>query len=855
MDHKKKITSTNRTVYYLILTAGLFMSLAVIYGLFIGLRINFIYTSLLDSSLEIKSNVTKARSEFLKDPGTRTPATLKQAMEYLDIAELNARSLLEEKEHFNIISIPINKVALSEEVQKLQALLLNYRGLSNQVASKDSAQSKINIQLEWESLYSDVEAQSNKVEKEVRNVLGSFVKVFRITQLGLAALSLILCLVTVIIIYRSEKQRNLYTRKLEGASLDLQKGLHRTTKVEKALNESQRKLSTLVQNLPGMVYRCKLGQIWELDYVSSTCFQITGYKEEELIGNKTISYYDDIIHKEDHKKVIEQIHKAVEEKKPYQLVYRINTAVGYEKWVWEQGVGVFSDLEDELIALEGFITDITEQKTVEDQLSLQSNALEAAANGIVVCDKDGTIIWANTAFASLTGYSLKEVLGKKTNILKSGVHDDNFYAYLWGKITAGETWRGEIVNKRKDGTNYWEEMQITPIKNPRGEITNFIAIKQDITERKKADESLKESELRFRGLYENATIGIYRSTPEGKILLANPTLIKIAGYDSLDEFINLNAKNTYADTETREIFKNEIEKNGKIFGFESKWKKKDGTVIYIRESARAIKDNDGRDLYYEGTIEDITDKKLTEEALIEAKEHAEQSDRLKSEFLAQMSHEIRTPLNVILSFTGMMKDELQDKVDEELAKGFDVINEEGKRIMRTVELILNMSELQTGSYSYRAKHFDLLNDIIQKQFKNFQSIAETKKIIFNLNNPGVNTIIEADEYSTNQIFHHLIDNALKYTHKGKVEITIDRNPRNNLYVDVADTGIGIAEEYLPMLFTPFSREEQGYTRNFEGNGLGLALAKKYCELNGADIKVSSIKGKGTTFRVTFPNHE
>ena len=146
-----------------------------------------------------------------------------------------------------------------------------------------------------------MEAQSNIVEKEVRNVLGSFVKVFRITQLGLAALSLILCLVTVIIIYRSEKQRNLYTRKLEGASLDLQKGLHRTTKVEKALSESQRKLSTLVQNLPGMVYRCKLGQVWEFDYVSSTCFQIRVIKRK-IVRNKIISYYEELIHKEDHKK-------------------------------------------------------------------------------------------------------------------------------------------------------------------------------------------------------------------------------------------------------------------------------------------------------------------------------------------------------------------------------------------------------------------------------------------------------------------------------------------------------------------------------------------------------------------------
>jgi signal transduction histidine kinase len=198
-----------------------------------------------------------------------------------------------------------------------------------------------------------------------------------------------------------------------------------------------------------------------------------------------------------------------------------------------------------------------------------------------------------------------------------------------------------------------------------------------------------------------------------------------------------------------------------------------------------------------------------------------------------------------------MKDELQDKVDPEMANGFDVIDQEGKRIMRTVELILNMSELQTGSYSYRPKRIDLIKDIISKHHSNFVAIADQKKVLLKINNLTSDTIIEADEYSTNQIFHHLLDNALKFTQKGKVEVTINRDPRNNLYVDVADTGVGIAEEYMPMLFQPFSKEEKGYTRNFEGNGLGLALVKKYCELNRADIKVSSIKSKGSTFRVTF----
>ncbi|MEW6702242.1 MAG: PAS domain-containing sensor histidine kinase [Bacteroidota bacterium] len=851
MSHKEKISSSNKTVYFLILSAGLFVALAILYGLFVGLRINFLYTTLFDASLEIKNNLFKARIEFLKNLDNPSQAAINQARTYLDIAEFNTHIILEEKERMNIVSLPLNAASLSLEVQKLQVLLLGYRELSSKISPKNSTNA-LKLRSEWETLYSNLEEQSNNVERELQVILGTYVKIFRINQFALITASLMLCIISIIVFYRSQKQKAVLLRKIEDTSINIEKKTRRTTKVEEALQESQRKLNTLIQNLPGMVYRCKVGQVWELDYVSDRCLHVTGYKAEDLINNKTVSYYD-LINPEDKKKILEQIQQAVEEKKRYQLVYRIKTAGGYEKWIWEEGVEIFSEKDDELIALEGFITDITEQKTVEDQLSLQGAALEAAANGIVITDKEGNLLWANSAFAKMTGYSVKEMIGTKLNALKSGMHNDSYYAYMWSKINSGELWRGEIINKRKDGSLYTEEMTITPIKNTAGEIIYFVAIKQDITERKKAEEALGESELRFRGLYENATIGIYRTTPDGQILMANPTLLKIAGYESLDEIAKIGASNMYADATTRDIFQHELEERGKIFGFESKWKKKDGTIIYTRESARAVKDDDGNILYYEGTIEDISDKKKIEEDLIEAKDRAEQSDRLKSEFLAQMSHEIRTPLNVILSFTGMMKDELQDKVDDELADGFNVIETEGKRIMRTVELILNMSELQTGSYSYRPKRIDIFKDVIQKLHHNLQIIANQKKISFELHNNNTETMIEGDEYSINQIFLHLIENAIKYTLKGKVEITINRDPRNNLYVDVADTGIGIADEYMPLLFTPFTREEKGYTRNFEGNGLGLALVKKYCELNGADIKVTSTKGKGTTFRVTFPN--
>ena len=849
MNHKEKISQSNKSVYIFILSAGVLVALAVLYSLFVGIRINFLYSTLLNASLEIKINVAKARIEILNELNDTSQKSIGEAWQYLSLAEFNTKIILEEK-NSNIIPIPFNDFSLSQEIQQLQTELLEFRGLSNQLAQREALKGNQAIKAAWEKQFEKVDNHVSTIEDDIQNIIAYQSKIFRITQFGLVALSLILSFIAIWIFYRYEKQRNAYLKHIEETSLSIEKGNRRRTKVEEAYQETQRKLTTLVQNLPGMVYRSKVDQVWTFDYVSEMCMQVTGYKADDLIDNNKVSYYD-LIHEDDRNKIFEQVKTAIEERKSFQLIYRIHTAAGYEKWVWEQGVGIFSEKDDELLALEGFITDITEQKTIEEQVNLQSYALEAAANAIVITDTDGHIMWANASFTNLTGYALKEVLGQKMNILKSGKHDPDYYSYMWDKIKSGQMWRGEIINKKKDGTLYNEELTITSTKNPSGEIISFVAVKQDITERKLSEQALRDSELRFRGLFENATIGIYQSTPEGKILMVNSTLLRILGYNSLGEISNTNAADLYVDESTRQTFMKEIAKHGSVVGFESLLKKKDGTRIYIRESARAVNDEDGRVVCYEGTIEDITENKKTEQALIEAKERAELSDRLKSEFLAQISHEIRTPLNVILSFTSIMKEELKDQVDDELADAFDVIDAEGKRIMRTVELILNMSELQTGSYNYQPKRINLYESVIQKIQHSFQQIAKQKNVLFIINNKANGSAIDGDEYSVNQIFYHLVDNALKYTSQGKVEITLSRDMRNDLYVDVTDTGIGISEEYLPMLFTPFTREEKGYTRTFEGNGLGLALVKRYCELNGAEIKVSSVKGKGTTFRIIF----
>ncbi len=248
---------------------------------------------------------------------------------------------------------------------------------------------------------------------------------------------------------------------------------------------------------------------------------------------------------------------------------------------------------------------------------------------------------------------------------------------------------------------------------------------------------------------------------------------------------------------------------------------------------------------------DITENKKHEKDLVAAKEKAEASDRMKSEFLAQMSHEIRTPINTILSFTSLIKAEAEDKLDPDFMETFSSINRAGNRIIRTIDLLLNMSEIQTGLYDFIPIQLDIYEDVIATNLPAYKIVASEKGLEFSVEKKCKLEPVSVDEYSINQIFQNLLDNAFKYTEKGFVKIVIDTNEKGNPIIDIIDSGIGISEEFLDQLFKPFSQEEQGYTRKFEGNGLGLALVKQYCDLNNLSIEAFSKKGKGSTFRVTL----
>ena len=260
---------------------------------------------------------------------------------------------------------------------------------------------------------------------------------------------------------------------------------------EEALRESRRTLNTLMGNLPGMAFRCRNDPQWTMEFVSRGCRALTGYSPEDLVESRRLSY-NDLVHPRDRDEVWDRVQKALRERRPYEVEYRIRRIDGEERWVWERGVGVWSG-GGEPPAIEGFVTDVTERKAAEAELQRLGAAIDQAAETVIITDARGTIEYANPACEAVTGYSREEVIGKSPRIFASGRHDKAFYRELWSTLAAGDVWIGHFTNRKKDGTLYREEAVISPVRDARGRIAQFVAVKRDVTKETELEEQLRQA--------------------------------------------------------------------------------------------------------------------------------------------------------------------------------------------------------------------------------------------------------------------------------------------------------------------------------------------------------------------------
>jgi len=477
------------------------------------------------------------------------------------------------------------------------------------------------------------------------------------------------------------------------------------------------------------------------------------------------------------------------------------------------------------------------------------------------------------------------------------------------------------------------------------------------------------ADARHYEFLENVPVGVYRSTPDGRILYANPQLATLFGVASVEDLKDVDLNDSGIAQDDRTAFKERVECEGQIVQDETVWTRPDGSVVHVLESARVVRDEDGSVRYYEGVVEDITDRKrveedlraekdfidsalnslpgafylidrdlryqrwnrqleevtgyssdeiaeanplqfivesdrrrvasrirtafekghaavearvrtregntiplyltaarvrirgtlylvgmgidiservAAEEALREAKQEAEEMNRLKSVFLANMSHEIRTPLTSILGFA----DVLDEEIDGEARRVVEMIRESGHRLKETLTSVLELARLERESADVSAERCDLVGRV-QETLDLMQPQIEGNGLDLQVRVPSTPVYLQADPRVLHRVLTNLVANAIKFTEEGTVRVVVERTD-DEAVLKVTDTGIGISEDFLDQIFDEFRQESEGLTRAHEGSGLGLTITQRLVELMGGSIEAESTKGEGSTFTVRLP---
>ena len=610
--------------------------------------------------------------------------------------------------------------------------------------------------------------------------------------------------------------------------------------------------------------------IWGLDPItgkgwSSDRFkELLGYSE----GDAADSYSDwaHIVYRDDRDAFTSALQNHLHNRAPFNVVCRLLCKSGEFRWFRITGQALWDD-NGRAYRMAGSIVDITEGKTAQDDLRKLSLATEHSPASVVITDRYGTIEYVNATFCDVTGYSEQEAIGRNPRILKSGNLAASYYKVLWDTILAGKTWKGDFINKKKNGEQYWESASISPIQNDEGEITHFVAVKQDITERKKAEEAIKNSQQRLGQIIDFLPDPTWVIDDENKVVTWNRAMEKLLDIKAED----MVGKGDYEYAlpfygERRPVLIDLVKDWNAAYEKEYVSVKKMGDNlisesfhpdlgeggIFLQGTAGLLCDTAGRIAGAIESLRDITSSKQLEAELIQAKQAADEANKAKGDFLANMSHEIRTPMNAVIGMTHLaLKTDLTPKQRDYLKK----IQSSANSLLGIINDILDFSKIEAGKLDMEAVNFNL-DDVLDNLANLITVKAQEKEnleVLFDAA-PDVPRHLVGDPLRLGQVLINLANNAVKFTESGEIVVSIQKASRQQgqttLKFAVSDSGIGLTEEQMSKLFQSFTQADTSTTRKYGGTGLGLAISKKLVDMMGGEIWVESEYGRGTTFHFT-----
>ncbi|KAA3665210.1 MAG: response regulator [Chloroflexi bacterium] len=634
-----------------------------------------------------------------------------------------------------------------------------------------------------------------------------------------------------------------HTRYLFELPTALENAYHRAQVARKqaALFESEARFRRIAENAKDIIFRIRLEPDIHIEYISPAIRAITGYLPEEIYDDPTT--FLQFVLDEDLMQLTSLNTKRDDSES--RIVLRLTHKDGRLFWVEINPVFVKDEI-GRSVALEGIARDITANKKAEETLRLQSAALEATANGILITDINGNIEWVNPALLKLTGRSSKEIIGKNPRIFKSNMHDKQFYADMWDMILSGRSWSGEVTNRRADGAHYIEETTITPLTNDKGEITHFIAIKHDISARKAAEADrmrlliqVREQVQRVQQIIETVPEGVLLIDEEGFAVLTNPVAKK--DLDLLARKNEVGAIIALGERSLSELLKppsqglwHEIECNGRIFEM----------------IARPVGD-DAQPENWVMVINDVTEARARRKY-----QQAQQRLATVGQLAAGIAHDFNNILGVISLYAQLTQG--MPNLPAKSRKHLKLVEEQAHHAANLIAQILDFSRRSVMERTplnlvtiVNSTKVELLERTLPENIR-LEMIYHTKK-----------SSVLADLTRLQQVLMNLAINAKDAMpdggklifEVGKLTIEPDQVPPlpdmvagEWAQLTVSDSGTGIAPEHLPRLFEPF------FTTKAPGKGTGLGLAQVYGIVKQHDgfMDVLSQVGEGTTFTIYLP---
>ena len=555
----------------------------------------------------------------------------------------------------------------------------------------------------------------------------------------------------------------------------------------------------------------------------------------------------DFISKEESEKYLIEDQYVIENLQP--LIVEECDGNNNERW-YEKFKYPVLDNSGKVIGVSGYSIDITERKKAEFRLKMQNAAFESFSLAMMIADVEGNIQWINPAFTRLTGYTQSEIIGKNPSILHSGKQSKEFYRNLLQTIEAGKVWTNELINRRKDGSLYYEEETITPVLNEAGKILSYIAIKIDISHRKEIEKALHMSEERWKFAVEGSGDGIWDWNALTNQVYFSKQWKAMLGYEVDDISSSLNEWSDRVHPEDKEDVYAELNKHmageTTIYVSEHRMLCKDGSYKWVLDRGKVIEWIDKiKPVRIIGTHTDITARKTLEESLKKGIEKEKELNDLKSRFVSTASHEFRTPLASILILSESLIAYWKRMEEDQIKSRLDKIKEQTFHLTNVVNDVLQLSKIQEGKIEIRKEIIDIVELCMQTVERFNTGIQASKQVKFSSNESII--MLALDKRLIQQSIDNLLSNAIKYAPVDPEILFWIEADQNTVKIHVKDNGIGIPEEDQKHLFTPFFRATN--TKTIQGNGLGLNIVRESIRLMNGDVTFESSSQKGSCFSI------